>query len=150
MSYRLMFTINAVFLAIFGALFLIAPELTMKQLGAETYVATLFMARFFGSALVLGAVLLWMLKDAINTKAQKFVAYVLLAYSVIGFGATIMGMTSIGVIRQYGWVLLVIFGVFSLAYAYALFLQPKSASEGKAPAQRKAKSAPPANGGQSV
>ena len=149
MTYRLMFTINAIFLAVFGALFLIAPELTLNQFRSDIYVATLFMARLFGSALMLCALFLWMLKDAINTKMQKFVGYVLLAYSVIGFAATIMGMTSsaVGVIRANGWVLLVVFGVFTLTYAYALFLQPKSASEGKSHAPRKVKDVPSANSG---
>ena len=146
MTYRLMFTINAIFLAVFGALFLFAPELTLNQFRSDIYVATLFMARFFGSALILCALFLWMLKDAINTKMQKLVGYVLLAYSVIGFAAT-MTSSAVGVIRANGWVLLVVFGVFTLTYAYALFLQPKSASEGKSHAPRKVKDVPSANSG---
>jgi len=149
MTYRLMFTVNAIFLAVFGALFLIAPEITLTQIRSDSYDVTFFMARFFGSALILSALFLWMLKDAINAKMQKFVGYVLLGYSVVGFAATIMGMTSssIGVIRANGWVLLVIFGVFTLTYAYTLFLQPKSASEGKSHAPRKVKDAPSTNNG---
>jgi hypothetical protein len=62
-----------------------------------------------------------------NAKLQKTIATVLLGYSVAGFVLALMGMTSssIGVLRANGWVLLVIYGLFTLIYGYMLFLQPK-------------------------
>ncbi len=148
MSYRLMFTINAVVLAIFGILFMIMPEFVLTQFGSEVYVATLFVARFMGSAMLMGGLFLWILKDAAPVKMQKNIAFLLLAYSVGGFVMGLLGMTSIGVFRANGWVLLVIYGVFALIYAYVLFLQPKS-SDAKSRSPRKTKDAPSANSGQS-
>jgi hypothetical protein len=149
MSYRLMFTINAVILAIFGVLLMVMPEFFLSQFGSEVYVATLFVARFFGSALLLGSLFLWILKDAASVKVQKNIAFLLLAYSIGGFVMSVLGMTSIGVFRVNGWVLLVIFGLFTLVYGYMLFLQPKPAST-KSSSPRKAKDVPPANSGQSA
>jgi hypothetical protein len=139
-----MFTINAVILAIFGLLFMVMPSLVLNQLGSEVYVSTLFAARFFGSALLLGGLLLWFLKDTAPVKMQKNIAFLLLAYSVGGFVMSVLGMTSIGVFRSNGWVLLVVFGLFTLAYSYMIFLQPKPTSA-KSSSLRKAKNTPPAN-----
>ena len=150
MSYRLMFIINSVILMVFGVLFMLMPEPALKQLGVEIYVATLFVARFMGGAMFAGGLLLWFVKDAVPAKTQKNIAFLLFASSLGGFALTIVGMTSVGVLRTNGWVLLVIYGFFSLLYGYALFLQPKS-SEGKSRSPRKSKDAPSANNsGQSV
>lgn len=130
MSYRLMFTINAVILAIFGVLFMLLPEFILTQFRSDVYVATLFVARFMGSAMLMAALFLWLLKDMAPANTQKNIMYLLLAYSVGGFIMTLFGMTSVGVLRANGWVLLVIYGLFSLVYGYVLFLQPKS-SEAK-------------------
>ena len=146
MSYRLMFTINAVVLAIFGVLFMIMPDLVLKQFGGELYAATQFIARFMGGAFLMGGLMLWLVKDTTPVKTQKNIAYVLLACSLGGFALSIFGMTAVGVLRFNGWVLLVIYGFFSLLYGYALFLQPKN-SEAKSRSPRKPKDTPATNSG---
>jgi hypothetical protein len=149
MSYRLMFTINAVILAIFGVLFMIMPKFVLDQFGSDVYEQSLFVARFLGSALLLGGLFLWFLKDAAPVKMQKNITFLLLAFSIGGFVMSILGMTSIGVLRTNGWVMLVIFGLFALVYGYMLFLQPKPAPT-KSSSPRKAKDTPSANSGQSA
>jgi len=149
MSYRLMFIISSVALAIFGVLFMIMPEFVLTQFKSEVYIATLFVARFMGSAMLLSSIFLWLVKDSAPAKMQKNIAFLLLAYSVGGFVMSLLGMTSIGVLRAYGWVLLVLFGLFSLVYGYILFLQPKQ-TEAKPRSVRKAKDVPSANSGQSA
>jgi hypothetical protein len=144
MSYRLMFIINAVVLALVGVAFMIMPASILAQFKSEIYVATLYVARIMGGALFLGALLLWFLKD-IPAKAQKNVAFILLAYSIGGFVMSLLGMTSVGVLRENGWVLLVIFGLFTLIYGYILFLQPKPAPS-KSRSPRKGKSVSPTDG----
>lgn len=146
MSYHLMFIVNAFVLAVSGGALLIAPEAVLSQFQSETYVATLYAARFMGGALLMSGLLLWFLQD-IPQKKQKLVSFFLLAASVGGFALTLFGMTSIGVLRVNGWILLVAFGLFTLIYAYLLFLQPKPAPA-KSSAPRKPKPAPSANSGQ--
>jgi hypothetical protein len=146
MSYRLMFIINAVVLALVGVAFMIMPSSILAQFKSDEQVATLFVARFFGGALLLGGLLLWFLKD-VAAKTQKNIAFVLLGYSVAGFAMTIVGMSRsfVGVIRENGWILLVIFGLFTLIYGYILFLQPKPAPS-KSRSPRKGKSVSPTDG----
>lgn len=148
MSYRLMFTINAIALAIFGGALIIMPEPVLKQFGSEVYVSTLFVTRFMGGALLMGGLLLWFLKD-IPATTQKNIAFLLLAHSIGGFAMSLLGMTSIGVLRSNGWMLLVIFGLFTLVYGYMLFLQPKQ-TEAKPRAPRKTKDTQSPNSGQST
>ena len=143
MNYRLMFIVNAVTLAIFGVLFMVMPEFVLTQFKSEVYVATLYVARFMGAAFLMGGLLLWFLLD-VPAKKQKLIATLLLAYSIGGFVMSLLGMTSIGVLRANGWVLLVIFGVFALIYAYMLFLQPRQV-EAKPRTPRKPKPAPSVN-----
>jgi len=148
MSYRLMFIINAVALALVGVLFMVMPDFALNQFKSEIYVATLYAARFMGGAFLLVGLLLWFLLD-IPVKKQKNVAFLLLASSIGGFVMSVLGMTAIGVLRANGWLLLVIFGVFSLIYAYILFLQPKQVeAKPRAPRKPKAAPSPSANSGQ--
>jgi hypothetical protein len=66
-----------------------------------------------------------MLKDLIDLQGQRNIAMVMFGSSVAGFVFAIMGMSSIGVLRTNGWMLLVAFGLFVLIYGYMLFLQPR-------------------------
>ena len=141
MNYHLMFILNAIVLAMFGALFLILPELALTQFGTETYVSTLFIARFFGGAMLMAGVLLWLAKDIQDVGTQKSMAITFLAASVVGFILSLIGVASAtAVIRANGWVLLVIHVLFGLSYAYLLFLRPQP-SEAKPRGPRKAKGA---------
>jgi MFS family permease len=137
MSYRIMFMVNAVILAVLGALLILMPEFVLTQFKSEVYVISLFVVRFFGGALIMGGSLLWFLQD-IPVKKQKIVAFILLASAIGGFILSLLGMTTLGVLRANGWILLVIFGLFALIYAYMLFLQPKQV-EAKPRAPRKPK-----------
>ena len=145
MSYRLMFIINAIALALVGVVFLIAPSAVLSQFKSEIYVATLFVARIMGGIMLLSGLLLWFLKDSTN-KVAKNISFLLLAYSIGGFVMSLLGMTTFGVVRDYGWVLLVIFGVFTLLYAYILFLQPKPAPAKSRSPRSKGKSVLPTDG----
>lgn len=149
MNYRIMFSINAIVAAVLGAVLFVMPEFVLTQLESETYVSTQLAVRFLGGVVFLTGLLLWFLKDVAPAKMQKTVAFILLAGSVVGFILSLLGISSIHIFRSNGWALLVLYGFFSFAYAYILFLQPKS-SEAKSRTPRKAKETPPANSGQSA
>jgi uncharacterized membrane protein YcgQ (UPF0703/DUF1980 family) len=121
MNYKTLFVINAIVVAVFGALFLIAPDLTLTQFGVEKYVPMLYVARVLGSALLMIAIMIWFAKEITDAQTQKNMAIALLTGSVVGFILTVIGVIpSIGVIRQYGWVLLVIYFLFILGYGYLI------------------------------
>jgi hypothetical protein len=100
----------------------------LNQFSAETYVSTIYVCRFLGGILLLLGLLLWVLKDMEDGQVQRNIAMVLFASSIAGFVFAVMGMSSIGVLRANGWILLVAFGLFILVYGYALFLQPRNES----------------------
>jgi hypothetical protein len=130
MNYRLMFTINAVVVALFGVGLLALPDFILAQFSAETYVIVIYLCRFLGGTLLVLAWLLWLLKDLADTQQQRNLAMVMFGSSVAGFVFAVMGMSSIGVLRTNGWMLLVAFGLFTLIYGYALFLQPRNENSG--------------------
>jgi len=130
MNYRVMLILNAIVLAVFGAFFLILPQTALAQFGTEAYVSTLLVARFLGGAMLMSGIFIWFLKDILDQKTQKSLEMAMLAGSVGGFVLTLIGMSSSGVIRANGWILLVITVVFSLGYAFLLFLQPQMSSGG--------------------
>ncbi|MCC6259632.1 MAG: hypothetical protein IT311_02115 [Anaerolineales bacterium] len=149
MNYRSMFAVNAVALALFGAGFLLLPKFVWEQLRYDETVGLNFLARFFGSALLLLGILLWMVKDVASAKLQRAIAMVLFGYSIGGFALTIMGTTNkaVGVVRANGWVLLVIYAAFALIYGYMLFLQPKEQQRAPKKTSSKSGSTPPAGMG---
>ncbi len=119
MNYRTMFVINAIVVAVFGLLFLAAPELILSQFSvAEKYVSTILAVRFFGASMLLIAILIWFVKEINDAQIQKNLAIVLLIGAVVGFALTVFGVVS--VLRSNGWALLVIYLLFALGYGYLL------------------------------
>lgn len=118
MNYRLMFTLNAIVVAVFGALFFGAPEFILKLFGFIDLRSTVVVTHFFGGATLVSAAFLWFLKDI--KEMQKKTAYVLVAASTLGLIMSIVGMLVDKVILANGWVLLVIYIFFMLGYAYLL------------------------------
>jgi hypothetical protein len=118
MNYRLLSTINAVLLAVFGVAFFIMPEFALGFFDTETYTATVFLARFFGATLVLAGMFVWMSKDLAGSRAERTLTIMLLVSSVFGFILTLIGMLGADVIRANGWILLVLHILFALGYGY--------------------------------
>ncbi len=121
MSYRLMFALNTIVAAVFGALFLLMPKFFLVEFFGVTdaTIATQAVLRFFGGGLIAAGILLWFIKD--SKDAQKPAAFTMLAASIGGFALTILGMVSDKVIRANGWIPLVIYIAFALGYAYLVF-----------------------------
>ena len=115
-----MFVVNAIVVTVFGVIFFVMPEFTLKLFKTETYAATIFVARFLGSALFLAGVFIWLAKEIKDARTEKTMAIMLLTSSLVGFILTIIGIVSANVIRANGWVLLVIHIIFALGYGYLL------------------------------
>jgi hypothetical protein len=125
MNTKFIFTLNAIVLAVFGAGFLLVPDFVLEQFSAENYVIVGLLGRLLGLNMLLIAWFLWLLKDMANAKLSKTLAYTMFGLSVAGFAMAIYAMEGMGIVRANGWVLLVIYGLFALLYAYLLFLAPK-------------------------
>lgn len=126
MSYKLMFALNALVVALLGLGLIFVPDMVLDQFGTETYDSTVLVARFLGlGALALGLVL-WFAKDVMDDGTQKRIGISLFTTSVIGLTLSLIGVSSLsGVLRTNSWIPLVLFGLGSLAYGFMLFLRPR-------------------------
>jgi len=125
MNYRIMFFINALVAVAFGVGFLIFPSMVIKQFDVDDYASTRLLAQFFGTAMVALGLLLWFAKDVTEAGTQRGMAIALLVGAVGGLIVTFLGTTS-RVMRSNGWLVMVIYLLFGLGYAYLLFLKRES------------------------
>lgn len=129
MNYRIMFMVNALVAALFGLGFLFFPVRVLGLFRTETFVATLLMSRFFGTAMLALGLVLWFAKDTTDESIQKGIGIALLIGAVAGLVVTALGtFSSNAVIRANGWLAMVIYLIFGLGYAYLLFMNRPSAA----------------------
>jgi len=135
MSYKLIFTLNALVVVLLGLGLLFVPDMALDQFGTEAYDSTVLVARFLGlGALALGLVL-WFAKDVADDGTQKRIGISLFTVSVIGLILSLIGISSLsGVLRTNSWMPLVFFGLGSLAYGFMLFLRPRMKTSAPVPA----------------
>jgi hypothetical protein len=126
MSYKVMFFLTAIVAFVLGLVFLIKPDTALPFLGiTETYAATMWAARFFGSAMLALGLILWFAKDA-DERAQTGMSWALLISVVVGLIVTIAASASgTRVIRQNAWMPMVVYVLFGLGCAFMIFLKPK-------------------------
>ena len=128
MTSKILFIVNAAVVLVLGLALVLAPEPTLSQFGVETRVAELHMGRFFGAALATLGVLLWFAKDAAEENVQRNMAIAMLVGSVLALFVTILAVALNPVVRNLGWLVIVVEVVFGLGYAFVLFLQPRMSS----------------------
>lgn len=124
MSYKLLFVLNAVVVLIVGVAFLAVPDLILKQFQVDSYESTLLLGRFFGTAMIALGLVLWFAKNLEDAALQKGLAVALLISATLGLVVNIIGTAS-GIMRANGWITMIIYVLFILAYAFMLFLKPK-------------------------
>jgi FtsH-binding integral membrane protein len=122
---KLLFILSAVVALALGLALVFAPEATLTQFGTETRVAELHMARFFGAALATLGLLLWFAKDASDENVQRNMGYAMLAGTVLALFVSILGVAVNGVVRNFGWLIIIVEVAFGLGYVFVLFLQPR-------------------------
>lgn len=129
MNYRIMFMVNALVAALFGLGFLFLPDRVLRLFGTETFVATVLVARFFGTAMLALGLVLWFAKDITDESVQKGIGIALIVGAVAGLIVTALGtFASNAVIRANGWLAMMIYILFGLGYAYLVFLNSRSSS----------------------
>ena len=126
MNYKMMFVLNAIVALVAGVAFFLAPVMVLDFFGTETYVATVLLGRFFGSAMIALGLVLWFTKDVEDAIVQKSMAISLFISSILGLILNVLGVSNAsGVIRNYGWLTIIMFVLFALGYAFLLFMKPR-------------------------
>jgi uncharacterized membrane protein YfcA len=125
MNYRILFLINALVAVLLGLGFLTVPAMVLGQFGVDEYAATRLVSQFFGTAMVATGLLLWFAKDVNEASLQKGMGIALLVGAIAGLAISLIGIST-GILRSNGWMAILVYVVFGLAYSYLLFQKPKS------------------------
>jgi hypothetical protein len=128
MKLRYVFVLNAIVSLIFAVGFLLAPK-TMLSLFHLSVGSTVsfnasinFMTQLLGAALIAHGLLSWFAGGMTEANARRSVATSLFVFQVIGFALSLLGMLS-KIMSVTGWVLVGLFLLFALGYAYFLFVK---------------------------
>lgn len=130
MKMRYLFIVNAVVALIFGAGLLLAPKtmLTLFGLNVGTAVRSNsilnLIAQLLGAALVVPGLVSWFASSVQDSGARRAVAVSLLIFDVIGFGVSFFVGMLPKVMSAPGWGVVVLFLLFTLGFAYFLFMRP--------------------------
>ena len=124
MNYRTLFVINSFVTFLFGAAFLFVPSLAMKQFGVDIYASTKMAAEFFGTAMLALGLMLWFAKDVTDQGVLRGMGIALLIGDVAGLVVAILGTVG-GALRTNGWIAMIVYALFGLAFAYLVFLKPR-------------------------
>ena len=124
MSYKTLLVINAFVAFLFGVAFLFVPTLAMKQFGVDNYASTKMIAEFFGAAMIALALVLWFAKDVTDQSVLRGMGVALLLGDLAGLVVSILGTVG-GTLRTNAWLLMVLYALFGLGFAYLVFVRPR-------------------------
>lgn len=130
MKLRNLFLVGAVVTLIFAAGLLLAPKTMLGIFGLSVgstvkYNATLsLVAQLLGAALVVPGLLGWFAGGMQDSGARRSVAVSLLIFDLVGFGVSFFVGMLPKLMTTAGWVIVALFLLFTLGYAYFLFMRP--------------------------
>jgi hypothetical protein len=130
MKLRNLFLVSAVVSLIFAAGLLLAPKTMLGIFGLSVgatvkYNAILsLVAQLLGAALVVPGLLSWFAGGMQDVGARRSVAISLLIFDLVGFGVSFFVGMLPKVMSAAGWVIVAIFLLFTLGFAYFLFMRP--------------------------
>ncbi len=122
MKIKGMFIYCAVFLALFGILFVVIPAFSLSLFAITLDSAGLMMVRLFGAALLGLAVISWMVRDETPSKARHAVILGQCLESAIAFVILVIGILS-GVGNVLGWIPTLLHLSIALGFGYFLVIK---------------------------
>ena len=130
MKLRNLFIVSAAVALVFAAGLLLAPK-TMLTIFGLSVGATVrsnavinLVAQLLGAALVVPGLLSWFAGGMQDVGARRSVAVSLLIFEVIGFGVSFFVGMLPKVMAPAGWAIVALFLLFTLGFAYFLFMRP--------------------------
>jgi len=119
MSLRNLFVATAVLGIIFGLAYLLVPEPVMRVFGTHSDAAGYLAARFFGGACLGLGVMAWLARERGEDSEKALVPGFTIVF-VLGTLLSIYGTLN-GLFSSVGWVVVLIFLVYAVAFAYFEF-----------------------------
>lgn len=130
MKLRNLFIVSAVVALVFAAGLLLAPK-TMLTIFGLSIGATVrsnavlnLVAQLLGTALVVPGLLSWFAGGMQDSGARRSAAISLLIFDLIGFGVSFFVGMLPKVMSAAGWAIVALFLLFTLGFAYFLFMRP--------------------------
>jgi len=124
MSFMLLMIIKAVVCLTLGTIILVAPEFLYSIFGTTLAAGGIFAAREYGASLFGNMLVTWFARKAAASEARKAIILGLCVYDAIGFLVTLIA-TITGVLNPLGWLVVVLYLFFAVAFGYFLVKPPK-------------------------
>ena len=110
---------------VFGLGFLLVPRPMLTLYGVPTDPSVVLMARFFGAALVQLGLVLYLIREVGDLRTQRGVVIGSFIGSVAGLVVALTGQFW-GLVNQFGWSTVAIYGLLTLGYGSIMFGKPAS------------------------
>ena len=124
MSFKLLMLIKAAVCMVLGAIILVAPEFLYSIFGTTLAAGGVFAAREYGASLFGNMLVTWFARKATASAARKAIILGLCVYDAIGFIVTLIA-TITGVLNPLGWLVVVLYLFFAIAFGYYYMKPPK-------------------------
>ncbi len=125
MKLSTLLAIVGVVASLFGIAFVLAPAQLLAQYGITADRYTIFMSRFFGSALLNVGLLVWFARNVVDPLARRAIVVAGLVADFIGFIVALEAQMQ-GVANALGWSTVLIYALFALGFAYFQFAPKRS------------------------
>jgi len=123
MRLRSLLLLAGVIALAFGLAFLLAPRPTLALYGIAASPEIVLVSRFFGAALIQLGLVLYLIRDVGDLRTQRGVVIGSFFGSVAGLVVALTGQFW-GVVNQFGWSSVAIYGLLTLGYGSFLFGRP--------------------------
>ena len=123
MRLRSLLLLAGVIALVFGLAFLLAPRAMLPLYGVAVEPGIVLMSRFFGAALVQLGVVLYLIRDVGDLRTQRGVVIGSFLGSLAGLVVALTGQFW-GVVNQFGWSTVAIYGLLTLGYGSFMFGRP--------------------------
>jgi hypothetical protein len=120
MKLSLVFSLNAISALVFGLAFLLVPVALGNLYGGELNDAGVYVARLFGAIIIGYCLISWLARNAGESDARRVIVNAFFVSWAIGLVVTLITQFS-GVVNALGWLNVVIYAYFTLAFGYNLF-----------------------------
>ncbi len=126
---RNLLIVHAIVMLVFAAGLLLAPKTILGLFGLTVGATVKFnasmnlVAQLLGAVLIVPGLLSWFAGGMEEIGARRSVAISLLVFNVVGFGVSFFVGMLPKVMAAGGWILVVLFLLFAVGFAYFLFMR---------------------------
>ncbi len=119
-SVRSLLIVNAVIAIAFALGLLLGPAPLLQAIGLTTGNTEKLVAQLFGGSLIAVGLISWMAKDFSDPKARDGAVISFLLSDIVGFVISLLA-TIAHTMRNFGWLVVVIYLLLALGFAYFQF-----------------------------